>query len=434
MRIPTALAHASLFVFVALLAACGGKADARVCTDPAGCGGDGSPLDAGLGGAARFDASRADATSVDPSATNCGSGACPSDGYICKLACNECGCNAQGWACTHRACAEGGTPGGGSVDGEAPGGGGIDPVSGCTPYEPKQGEPCAGADGASCIFTNGCGGIDTVSCKGGMWNVTPGPCSQPPQCPSSAPKNASACAGQEGAACSYVNNCGGQDQAFCKGGSWYVSSGACPPAPGCPSSEPRNGAVCSTPAGTSCSYTNGCGGRDTATCAGTVWSVSVGPCPLPPGCPTAEPRAGTSCTGTLKCPYPSACGAVDTAACQPGSSGNSTWTIYPGTCPSTCPTALPKPMTSCAPEGLSCKYGNGCGGTDDAYCKGGNWAVMTGSCNPGCSAQMPASGSSCSSPSATPCVYIAQNDPRCTSTCYCATDVRWACLPPSCTP
>lgn len=201
---------------------------------------------------------------------------------------------------------------------------------------------------------------------------------------------------------------------------------------GCPAAPPKSGAPCD-PATSACAYPNACGGSDSATCSGTRWALVVGACPVPAGCPTAEPRAGTSCTRALKCPYSTACGAVDASTCNPSPSGVTTWAIAAGTCPSPCPSAPPRQGAACAREALDCKYQNGCGGVNEAYCKGGTWATMTGTCTAGCEAQMPTSGTACQKPSATACVYVAQNDPRCTSSCYCATDVRWACLPATCT-
>jgi hypothetical protein len=60
----------------------------------------------------------------------------------------------------------------------------------------------------------------------------------------------------------------------------------------------------------------------------------------------------------------------------------------------TCPSTVPNPSSPCAPNGLSCSYGDCCPVT--ATCSGGGWQVITPPCVPPvCPASSPRNGDSC---------------------------------------
>jgi hypothetical protein len=69
-----------------------------------------------------------------------------------------------------------------------------------------------------------------------------------------------------------------------------------------------------------------------------------------------------------------------------------------------CPAAQPSPNTACAPDGLSCHYGECCPTT--ANCKGGRWQVLVPPCaQPVCPNEVPTNGDDCSVCIPSPCRY-----------------------------
>jgi hypothetical protein len=145
----------------------------------------------------------------------------------------------------------------------------------------------------------------------------------PYECPAYIPVVGYACSGDY--SCNITNTCGSLTTATCSGGAWSVSGPAgCTAADGnvvAPGSSdcPRNPLVansqCWVIPGTSCSYSNTCGGNDKFTCNGGTWNLQQ---TCAPACPTTRPTAGTSCSFDQNCTYPTACGNYDAATCSGG--------------------------------------------------------------------------------------------------------------------
>lgn len=305
---------------------------------------------------------------------------------------------------------DGSTPDGSPVDGLVDVGPGMCGVGACTP-------------GTSCSPDGGC---NLCSCgSDGSWACTLRDCvdSGPPigTCPSTVP---SGYCPVEGMSCTYPNGCGGKIYASCSGSYWNVATEPC--AAGCPTTQPKPGTTCS--ASVKCPYPNGCGGMNTAWCDGKYWNLETGPCSTPT-CPTSLPKPGEACLPPNKCAYASGCPTPHTAVCDTG-----TWTIYWADCPpppSSCPTKLPVDGSACTGS-LNCSWDNGCGNITYGNCSGGRWYLKASGCTPGCPASKPVSGAKCSTPGSTSCTYMVPGTSSCTSSCFCADDLRWACLTPPC--
>lgn len=207
------------------------------------------------------------------------------------------------------------------------------------------------------------------------------------------------------------------------------------PPPVCPKSLPTPGSIC--PASLKCAYMNSCGSSDYAYCEypGARWNVSIGPCTAP--CPAYLPKEGTTCSGPAKCDYVKPCGAYDHAYCE---SSTSKWKIYYNPCPEPppppppCPTTVPKEGSFCSSPYSSCAWNNGCGALIHGFCEGGRWWLSDSGCVPGCPATKPTSGVACKPPSSEACTYVVSSSGSsyCESTCFCAEDSRWACIPGGC--
>lgn len=235
----------------------------------------------------------------------------------------------------------------------------------------------------------------------------------------------------------------GCNSCYCDEGGWSCTTMACEdagpgpdviePAPPCPSVPPKDRQAC-TSEGQLCGYANDCGGKTNAECVvgpagNTVWRVERVCAGV---CPTTLPKPGTTCPAPTKCGYPNACGSVDSAWCD---FAGGKWNVLRGDCPPppppTCPTKRPAEGSAC-PAGLGeCLFNNGCGGVDYGFCSGGKWAIKDSPCTPGCPASKPTSGAACKSPSGASCAYVVASS--CTTSCFCAEDYRWACIPAPCT-
>ena len=407
--------------FVATLAACGGQ----VVGDPGGCPAGAHCVDDagadGEDGSTVDGAILPDGAIVDVGPTTCGGGACPFAGFSCSDGCNTCTCTGSEWACTTRACVDAGPDFG------------EDTISsGCGTGEPKVGSACSDPS-LSCTYANSCGGTTDYTCKGGHWNAVGGTCPPPPTCPTTTPVGGIPCSQPAGTMCGYSNGCGGKISATCSGARWNVVTDPCT-APTCPTSTPKPATSC--PGAMKCSYPATCGGFDTFVCqsdptGAMTWTNYPGTCPGAT-CPTAEPANGSSCTSDMSCWWATACGALDTGKCAASSAtGTRQWTVTKAVC-SACPSKPPATGVACVGDVFSCNYSNGCGGFTQAYCKGGTWNSFTNACVAGCPSTLPTSGAKCASASSTPCQYIPGTDPTCTESCFCATDGRWACLPATC--
>ncbi|MBI2395322.1 MAG: hypothetical protein HYV09_37480 [Deltaproteobacteria bacterium] len=207
--------------------------------------------------------------------------------------------------------------------------------------------------------------------------------------------------------------------------------------PSCPSYQPAEGTWC--PGALSCSYPNSCGLLNFASCYdyGGRWKVSVTPCPG--ACPSTLPKTGTSCSAPAKCEYPKPCGSWDFAYCN---TGTGRWETSITPCPPppppppppSCPTTVPKHGSACASPWVSCAWNNGCGSLIHGSCESGSWWISDTGCVPGCPSSKPPSGTACKPPSSTACTYLTSSGPDgyCASSCFCAEDYRWACLPGEC--
>ncbi len=146
------------------------------------------------------------------------------------------------------------------------------------------------------------------------------------------------------------------------------------------------------------------GGAGTGGTSGSGGSGGSGGAPQP-GCPTAEPQAGTACARPgLTCTYPW-CGVTVDYQCSAG-----TWQqTTQGSCnppPPTCPGTMPPNNGVCsAPDGTVCTFPNpgdpnGCCPPPQATCTGGVWQSMISTCNPPapqCPPNPPLDGASCTS-------------------------------------
>jgi hypothetical protein len=112
----------------------------------------------------------------------------------------------------------------------------VDPPSGTCPY-----------DGQSCGYGGTCG--TTCECDSGEWGCFALPC-PPPVCPTTAPSNATSCAGEDGLSCSYPSGTCGDEECDCANDAWSCVIGICtPPPPACPTFPPSVGSACSTSPG-----------------------------------------------------------------------------------------------------------------------------------------------------------------------------------------
>jgi hypothetical protein len=143
---------------------------------------------------------------------------------------------------------------------------------------------------------------------------------------------------------------------------------------------------------------------------------SDGVAPMPdassPHCPTAAPKAGSTCPKVgLECEYGTNAGIACNTVATCSTSG---WT-YASSLPDTpcvdgsCPTDYPgaEPSDTCAPKGLVCTYGQGtctCGAPPGPATVD---ASVTWDCyHPkGCPVTRPSLGSPCTTPASTTCDY-----------------------------
>lgn len=307
------------------------------------------------------------------------------------------------------------------------------------------------ADATSCL--DGCRWCE---CRQGTWNcgtlcadaddggATPAPTE--PACPA-VPSREVFCL-LEGQRCSYPNGCGGIDVATCRATqhgarSWSVQESPCTE---CPASAP-SGHDCLPPL--QCAYprSSGCAGSVVTTCEwderfGRVWRES--PCTVAGQWPAEPcqtwPLAGSACDVTAACQSTRLCTWVeqqtvlvsDVASCEgPGSQWGVSRQGCPGLPSTQCPSSPPAAGSTCNVS-VDCRYDNGCGGSIRAHCTGaGGFAIFAEGCVAGCPAARPTSGASCATASASPCAY-ADDAKGCSTACYCATDLRWACLPSTC--
>ena len=282
---------------------------------------------------------------------------------------------------------------GGAVDSGPATDSGITP-DGYTDVEPPPGSCGVGACTAG--YTCNIDACTTCICSsGGGWACTAGDCfdTMPPpppppsMCPGYVPPEGTYCYGA--LTCLYKNECGRDLYAICDGKTWHHKSDVCPPTTGCPKYEPSLGSYCASD-GIKCGYPNACMGTDYLYCSGKTWKSAGSDCPPDP--PPPPP-------------------------------------------PGKCPAYEPAYGSACSADGTSCKYPNGCGGADFAYCKGGTWIIDIGPCPPPppppttCPTYKPASGAKCAPPSSSACSYPSG---FCTSYCFCADDYRWACITPPC--
>lgn len=290
------------------LAACGGSVGGL---DPADTGADtegDAPPDTGSGP----DTGWVPDTAYDTGGGGCGFGKC-STGEACFDGCNECYCSAPGeWSCTGRYCEDTGTWGDTDLppppDSFPP----PDAYPVCPPYLPSIGSYCSAP--MKCAYGNSCGSTDVAYCDvaGGRWNVSIGPCTG--SCPATLPKDGTSCSGA--AKCDYWKSCGTSDFAYCdKTGKWRVSTSPCPPPPppppSCPTTMPKEGTACASYS--SCAWNNGCGALTYGYCEGGSWWLSDSGCV--PGCPSTKPTSGaackppsaTSCTYVAPSPSPGYC-------------------------------------------------------------------------------------------------------------------------------
>ncbi len=203
-----------------------------------------------------------------------------------------------------------------------------------------------------------------------------------------------------------------------------------PPPVICPPAPPTESTPCVGVG--ACSYTSPC--TRTATCVGGKFHVVDGPdCkppppPPPPPCPAVEPKDGSACPSEgQSCTWKSVCGGTDTGVCKGGG-----WRLKIGTCPppTKCPPSMPAAGGACTVTTEKCLWSNGCGGIASGECKMGAWVVSNPPCPPSCPSTYPGSGASCKEFSSHTCDYVF--GARCTISCFCYEDHRWACYGTPC--
>jgi hypothetical protein len=346
-----------------LLFACGGKV-----TDFSEDGGttedsdtDGGTTDGSTD--ASPDVPGSDVIGPDGGPSGCGIGPC-SPGTGCFDGCNECNCVAPNvWECTDRACTDAGPP----------------PPPPCPGYVPYDGTYCEG-EGSSCTYPNGCGGNIYATCSMNYWRTKREPCTEPAPCPASLPAPMTMCSGP--AKCSYSNGCGGFHTAWCDGKYWNVERGPCA-TPTCPAYQPPEGTSCIGP--NKCSYPNGCGGYNTVTCDAPMatWKLYKGDCapppPPPPVCPSTMPSPDAKCTVGSSCTWSNGCGGLAYGYCSGGF-----WSIKNEGCVSGCPGTKPTSGTACKmPSATSCRYlvSGSMSCTTQCFCADDyRWACVTPPC------------------------------------------------------
>jgi hypothetical protein len=155
---------------------------------------------------------------------------------------------------------------------------------------------------AAALLAPGCGArVDGVTSDAG----TDAPQPQPSGCPSSEPANGASCSSE--ITCNY-GNCYGTPTttAMCRNGEWQVIEATCnPPPPECPRTEPDPSAPCSF-FGSGCTYPDRClpGATKKYTCSGAKWLVEIST--VIAACPTTPPLDGASCADCAG-RYPDTC-------------------------------------------------------------------------------------------------------------------------------
>lgn len=318
MRRSLALAAIVLSALSGSLAACGGSVTGLDPVDTGGgeTEGDVMPDTGGWVPDTSYDTGGwVPDTSYETGPGGCGFGAC-STGEACFDGCNECYCTAPGeWSCTAKYCEDTGTdsylpPPDTYSDSYLPP---PDVYPVCPGYLPSVGSYCSAP--MKCAYSNACGSTDVAYCEfaGGRWNVSKGPCTE--YCPPYLPKEGSSCSG--GAKCDYWKPCGTSDYAWCDPSTskWRVSYTSCPPPPPpppvCPTTMPKEGSACVSYE--SCAWNNGCGALTYGYCESGSWWLSDSGCPG--GCPSTKPVSGaackppssTSCTYVAPSPTPGYC-------------------------------------------------------------------------------------------------------------------------------
>ncbi len=160
----------------------------------------------------------------------------------------------------------------------------------CPAAMPESSSPCP-TDGLVCQYgMRSC--LTTAECAGGTWTVTSPACPPPPSagCPATRELAQGAeCPGDEGATCEY-------DALLCNCATCPVPFPVCmivdPPVwaceapnpdPDCPAAQPLLGATCSQPSRT-CDY--GCEPEQRRVCEGGIWTAAS----QPGGCPMSTRR------------------------------------------------------------------------------------------------------------------------------------------------
>jgi hypothetical protein len=270
----------------------------------------------------------------------CGWGACNA-GDSCYDGCNSCWCESSGvWSCTSRWCEETGPlpetgPPPPDTYWDVPPPPPPDTPIACPKSLPPPGSYCPGP--LKCSYMNSCGTSDFAYCDypGSSWNVSIGPCTG--SCPSSLPKDGTMCSGA--AKCEYWKSCGTYDFAYCEPsiGRWKSTINPCPPPPPpppvCPTTVPKEGSACSTYY-MSCAWNNGCGSLIHGWCEGGSWWLSDTGCA--PGCPASKPVSGTACKppSSTACTYITSTTPGGYCASNCFCAEDARWACLPGECSS----------------------------------------------------------------------------------------------------